>query len=50
MGCNCGGSRAKTYTYIHVSATGRQTSYRTEIEAKAAVIREGGSYRAEEKS
>ena len=49
MGCRCGSSKSKKYVYIHVSPTGRQTSYGTEVEAKAAQIREGGSYRVEEK-
>lgn len=47
--CNCGKKASVSYTYIHVSSVGKQTSYRTEIEARAAVIREGGSYRVEEK-
>ena len=41
MGCNCrkAGS-AKVFTYT--SPTGQVVAYRTEIEAKAAVIRNGG--------
>lgn len=42
MPCNCGKSSAKQTTYVYVDPKGRQTSYRTEIEAKAAKIRAGG--------
>lgn len=43
MGCSCRGSSTKNYIYVYTSATGVQTSYRTEIEAKAAQVRAGGA-------
>jgi len=48
MGCNCMGSGEKK-VYIYVDADGRQRSYSTELEAKAAKIRAGntGSVRVE---
>lgn len=41
MGCNCnkGGKASKV---IYKSPTGQTTEYRTEIEAQAAKIRNGG--------
>lgn len=42
MPCNCGQKRGAA-TYVYVSATGQQTTYNTEVEAKAAKIRAGGS-------
>lgn len=50
MGCGCGGSSKEanvTYTYIHVDPSGQQHSYTNEYEARAAVLREGGTWRAE---
>jgi hypothetical protein len=44
MGCNCGGTKTANLTYVYTNAQGRTTVYRTEIEAKAAVLRNGGSY------
>lgn len=43
MGCNCG-KKAGNLEYRYTSANGQVTTYRTEVEAKAAVIRNGGSY------
>lgn len=42
MGCNCGGKKADTI-YIYTDTKGKQTSYNTEAEAKAAYIRNGHS-------
>lgn len=50
MGCGCGGTSKQanvTYDYIHVDTTGQQHTYTNEYEARAAVLREGGSWRAE---
>ena len=50
MGCGCGGTSKQanvTYDYIHVDPTGQQHTYTNEYEARAAVLREGGSWRAE---
>lgn len=45
MGCGCGGTSSDvTYTYLHTRPNGEQTSYKSEYEAKAAVLREGGNY------
>ena len=46
--CNCMGNGEKK-TYVYVDANGRQRSYSTELEAKAAKIRAGntGSVRVE---
>lgn len=49
MPCNCGGKKPKNAIYIHTNANGVQHSYATEIECAAAVLREGGSCRVEEK-
>lgn len=43
MGCNCNGSNAAKVVYVYVDANGRQRSYTTELEAKAAKIRAGNT-------
>lgn len=46
MPCNCGGA-AKTSKYIYTAPDGKQTIYTSEIQARAAQIRNsGGSYTA----
>lgn len=42
MGCNCGG-KAASMKYIYTDANGRQWTYDTEIEAKAAQVRASGA-------
>jgi len=43
MGCNCGKKANGTkQSFVYTSPTGKQTTYSTEIEAKAAMIRGGG--------
>lgn len=42
MGCNCGGGAGKSEWIFTDPTTGRQTTYSTEIEAKAAQVRAGG--------
>lgn len=43
MGCNCNGrNNGKTSSYVYKSPDGKTTTYRTEIEAQAARIRNGG--------
>lgn len=42
MGCNCGGAKAPM-KYIYTDANGRQWTYDTEIEAKAAQVRAQGA-------
>lgn len=47
MGCACGGSKSANTTYVYIAPNGTVTKYRTEVEAKAAQIRNGGgSYSA----
>ena len=50
MGCGCGGKNAKV-NYIYTDPKGAQKTYNTEVEAKAAKIRNGnlGSIRTEPK-
>ena len=50
MACGCTkGSAATPKKYIYVDpVNGTQTTYNTEYEAQAAVIRGGGSYRVED--
>lgn len=48
MACGaCGSSKAKAVTYVHTAPGGAKTAYRTEVEAKAAVARKGGTYAAQ---
>jgi hypothetical protein len=43
MGCACGGTKTAKVDYVYVNpSTGQQTTYHSEIEARAAVIRNGG--------
>lgn len=39
MGCNCNGNKAAK-DYVYTSAKGVRTTYKTEVEAQAAKIRE----------
>lgn len=41
MGCNCG-KKAASQKFLYTAPNGKQTKYNTEIEAKAAKIRNGG--------
>jgi hypothetical protein len=43
MGCNCNKSK-KEVTYRHISATGKVSTYTSLVQAKAAVIKNGGRY------
>lgn len=43
-GCN---SRRGIYTYTHTDKDGKVTTYGSEVEAKAAVARRGGSYKTD---
>ncbi len=45
MGCNCGAKRAAPESFVHTAANGTVTAFRTESEAKAAVLRRGGTYK-----
>lgn len=43
MGCNCGGGSTQQ-SFVYTNPAGGQTTYATEIEARAAQIRQGGTY------
>jgi hypothetical protein len=43
MPCNCMGANGEKKVYVYVDANGRQRSYTTELEAKAAKIRAGNT-------
>lgn len=43
MGCNCGG-QGQPSAWVHTAPSGQTTTYRTEVEARAAQIRQGGTY------
>lgn len=49
MGCNCGGQKTQpNVNYVYVSPQGERKTYRSEVEARAAQIRNGGgSYTTE---
>lgn len=38
MGCNCKGGKAE-YNYLYTSPDGKRTTYRSEVQAQAAVIK-----------
>lgn len=42
IGCNCGGNKNKSLKYLYTSPKGEHKVYTTEIEARAAQIRNGG--------
>lgn len=44
MGCNCKKSAPRA-TYVHTDPQGNQKVYNSEVEAKAAVARKGGTFR-----
>lgn len=41
MGCNCGKKTAASGKFVYVAPDGRQVTYPTEVQAKAAMIRAG---------
>lgn len=48
MACACGKNAAgKKLSYVVTAPGGKQTTYSTELEAKAAALRVGGSWRAQ---
>jgi hypothetical protein len=44
MACNCKRNKSTT-SYVYTAPDGKTTSYRSETEAKYAVVRKGGSYK-----
>lgn len=47
MGCGPCTAKTKKTTYVHTAADGKKQTFSSEIEAKAAVVRRGGSYKAQ---
>lgn len=47
MACGPCAAKTKKVTYLHTDANGKKQAYSSEIEAKAAVVRRGGSYKAQ---
>jgi hypothetical protein len=45
MACGKCASSTKKTTYVHTDKTGTKKTYSSEVEAKAAVARRGGSYK-----
>lgn len=47
MGCNCGQKTSPKMNFVYVSPKGEKKVYKSEVEARAAQIRNGGgSYNA----
>ena len=42
MGCNCGGTKTAPTKFLYTSPKGENKVYKTEVEARAAQIRNGG--------
>jgi t-SNARE complex subunit (syntaxin) len=42
MGCNCGGTKTQAQQFLYVSPKGEAKVYPTEVQARAAQIRNGG--------
>lgn len=47
MACGACAQKAHKTTYVHTDKTGKKQVYKSEIEAKAAVARRGGTYSAQ---
>lgn len=45
MGCACGSKTQTAKSYIYTAPNGSTKTFKTEVEARAAVIRSGGTYR-----
>lgn len=44
MACNCSKASAANRKYLYTSKTGQKTTFSTEIAARAAQIKNGGSW------
>lgn len=44
MACGSCASRTGRPVFVHTDASGKKTSYASEVEARAAVVRKGGTY------
>lgn len=47
MACGACASNKTKVTYVHTDKTGTKKTYSSEVEAKAAVARRGGTYKAQ---
>jgi hypothetical protein len=47
MACGACASKTSKTTYLHTAADGSKKVYSSEVEAKAAVARRGGAYKAQ---
>lgn len=47
MACGPCAQKTKKTTYVHTDSSGKKQTFSSEIEAKAAVARRGGSYKAQ---
>lgn len=45
MACGSCGGRTGRAVFVHTDPSGKETSYSSEIEARAAVTRRGGNYK-----
>lgn len=43
MACGCGGNKGQVVQYKHVAPGGKETITRSQVEARAKRIREGGT-------
>lgn len=41
-GCNCGSGKKKEFKYVYTSKSGEKKEYNSEVEARAAQIKNGG--------
>lgn len=44
MACGSCGSRTARAVFVHTDTSGKKTSYASEVEARAAVARKGGTF------
>jgi hypothetical protein len=42
MGCGCGKTSTPAQAFVYTSPQGKQTTYTSQVQAQAAVIRNGG--------
>jgi hypothetical protein len=47
MACGPCAAKSKKTTYLHTAADGSKKTYSSEVEARAAVARKGGSYKSQ---
>jgi len=42
MGCNCGNKTQPKQAFVYTAPDGKRTTYKSEVQARAAQIRQGG--------